>query len=141
MSAPSNINPPSRTGYGLRRSIGIAEPRPSTSRCPSSLGPAPPRRETGASKAIPRSARSTLVETLLTAQSSDHVGGVDDGALAGVMDQGVLDVERVARHDALDQVLFTQAVQREPEPAAEDGAALLDEGGDRVVEVLLAGKC
>src|SRR5690606_27581969 len=68
------------------------------------------------------------------------VGRVDDGALARVVDQRVLDVERVRGHDALDQILFAGAVQRQAEAAGEDGAALLDEGAQRLVDVLLTGE-
>src|SRR5271168_1937201 len=50
--------------------------------------------------------------------ASQVVGGVDDGPLAGVVDEGVLDVERVGRDDALDEVLLAQAVQCHAETAA-----------------------
>src|ERR1041384_2155182 len=70
--------------------------------------------------------------------ASELVGRVDDRALAGVVDQRVLDVERVRRDDALDQVLLAGAVQRQPEPAAVHLAALGDERLELVVDVVLA---
>lgn len=54
------------------------------------------------------------------------------------MDQRVLHVQGVCRDDALDEVLFAATVQCEPETAAEHGAALGDEGRERIVDVLLA---
>src|ERR1700749_2292929 len=136
----------------------MAAPAPPSRTWPSSLGPAPARRETGASgRRIPWMATSTRVDRraaagrsadgedgvsagLIGVLASQVVGGVDDGSLAGVVNEGVLNVKRVRRGDARDQVLLAQAVQRHPEPAAEDGAALVEEGLDRAFHVLLAGE-
>src|SRR5688572_23969583 len=72
--------------------------------------------------------------------ASDHVSGIDDGTLAGIVDDGVLHIERVRGDDALDQVLLAAAVQRQPEAATEHGPALSDERRQGVVDVLLAGE-
>src|ERR1700761_717380 len=114
-------------------------------RCPSSRGPAPPWRWTGAAIRTPRIAMSTRVSMLialpcvvLPGPGSEHVGGVDDRALALVVDEGVLHVQRVGRDDPFDEVLLARAVQRQAEPAAVDLAALVDERLQRAVDVLLA---
>ena len=150
----------------------MAAARPSITRWPSSLGPAPADRRTGGEPRTPSNARSTRVDTPAPVgpaplrlqrsrsssgsapspaaqvelahrsrcRTSDHVGGVDDGALARVVDDRVLHIERMRGDDALDQVLFASAVQRETEAAREDGAAFGDERRERVVDVLLAGE-
>src|ERR1700687_2498054 len=69
---------------------------------------------------------------------SPHVGRVDDGALVRVMDHAVLDVKGVSRDDALDEVLFPEAVQREPAAAAVDLAPLGNESLEWMVDVVLA---
>src|SRR4051794_30600972 len=69
--------------------------------------------------------------------TSELVGRVDDRALAGVVDERVLDVERVRRDDALDEVLLAGTVQRQAETAAVRLAALGDEGLELVVDVVL----
>ena len=89
---------------------------------------------------MPSSARSTRVDTSVIARGLQLVGGVDDGALARIVDQRVLHIQRVRRDDTLDEVRFPRAVQRQSEPAGEDLAALLDEGGQRLVDVLFAGE-
>src|SRR5689334_1833519 len=142
VSAPSSSSLPPLTVYGERGLSGMAAPTPPSSTWPSSLGPAPARRETGASsKRMPWMATSTRVDRQADGGGpagaeagvgaviwpSQVVGGVDDGPLAGVVDEGVLHVERVRRDDALDEVLLAQAVQGHAEAAAEDRAALLDE--------------
>ncbi len=48
-------------------------------------------------------------------------------ALAGVVDDRVLHVERMRRDHPLDEVLFPATVQGEAEAAREDPAAFLDE--------------
>src|SRR5882757_9612296 len=111
---------------------------PSTTRWPSALGPAPMPRRTGVAPRTPTSASSAKVTVRTAPPASDHVRGVDDRALAGVVDQRVLHVQRVRRDDALDQVLLAQPVQGQAEAAAEDLAALLDERLERLVDVVLA---
>src|SRR5690349_12538863 len=119
--------------------MGSAAPAPSTRTWPSPLGPAPSGRRTGVSKATPRRASSARVMIRRsTVTALQLVGGVDDGALAGVVDQRVLHVQRVRRDHALDEVLLAGAVQGQAEPAAVDLPALGDERLELVVDVVLA---
>src|SRR6266516_2384460 len=137
VSTPPCHSRSSRTTYGLSGFTGSAALAPSTTRWPSSLGPAPAGRRTGASTRTPRTAISALVPTL-TPYPLEHVGGIDDRALARVVDQSVLYIQRVGRDHTLDQVLLAGTVQRQPEPAAVHLAALRDERLERVVDVVLA---
>src|ERR1700741_2937996 len=82
---------------------------------------------------------AVLVPTL-TVRPLQLVGRVDDGALARVVDQRVLDVQGMGGDDALDEVLLAGAVQGQAEAAAEDLAALRDERLELVVDVVLAGE-
>src|ERR1700722_11656026 len=113
VSAPSSSSLPPLTVYGERGLSGMAAPTPPSRTWPSSLGPAPARRVTGASsRRMPWMATSTRVNTrsgggvpaggeagvgavVIGLRPSQVVGGVDDGALARIVDEGVLDVERV----------------------------------------------
>src|SRR6266536_3921740 len=109
VSTPPCHSRSSRTTYGLSGFTGSAALAPSTTRWPSSLGPAPAGRRTGASTRTPCTAISALVPTL-TPHPLEHVGRVDDRAPARVMDQGVLHVERVRGDEPLDEVLHASHV-------------------------------
>src|ERR1700744_261433 len=69
---------------------------------------------------------------------SEVVGGVDDRALALVVDEGVLHVQRVGGDGPFDQVLLACAVQRQPEAAAVHLSGFVEERLQRAVDVLLA---
>src|SRR5487761_1848822 len=148
VSAPPSSSLPYCTAYWLRGLSGRAAFAPSTSTCPSSLGPAPPRRCTGASIATPCRATSASSAACRPGAGgsvrirwpSEHVGGVADRALARVVDQRVLPVQRVRRDDPVDEVFLPRAVQRQAEPAAVHLAALGDERRDLLVDVVLAGE-
>src|SRR5438128_9608852 len=129
----SSAAPPRSVRYPPRQASGRTSSPTPAARASSISAPA---RARSSSTSRPKAAQAAAIRRVVMglsfqparpeprkapdASASELVGGVDDRALAGVVDDRVLDVERVGRNDPLDQVLFAGAVQREPEAAAVD---------------------